>query len=219
MKLSSSNPPVTQKLAFRARAGAAPLKRAIRRRTCGATCAFRARAGAAPLKLSSLESAPFDRASFRARAGAAPLKQYGTAKARFSEPPFRARAGAAPLKPESTQATALDPKNIPRPRGRGPVEAYILSSRYDRDVRPFRARAGAAPLKPVRSFQCFIFDIPFRARAGAAPLKQMLRRPPAPNLTPIPRPRGRGPVEAWWYLSVQRNVRSYHSAPARARPR
>ena len=52
---------------------------------------------------------------------------------------------------------------IPRPRGRGPVEAMAKLASTS-----FRARAGAAPLKR----RCRVARLrPFRARAGAAPLK------------------------------------------------
>ena len=69
--------------------------------------------------------------------------------------------------------------SIPRPRGRGPVEAIRLGviQRADR-VATFRARAGAAPLKhdcdPCR--RASITSTQFRARAGAAPLKPVTIR-------------------------------------------
>ena len=65
--------------------------------------------------------------------------------------------------------------DIPRPRGRGPVEAarkWIARGALHEDF-PFRARAGAAPLKHNGCFNHFHCT----SRS-------------------IPRPRGRGPVEA-----------------------
>ena len=59
---------------FRARAGAAPLKRNDFRRLLPSRRAFRARAGAAPLKLKTLLRPQEAELTFRARAGAAPLK-------------------------------------------------------------------------------------------------------------------------------------------------
>ena len=59
---------------------------------------------------------------------------------------FRARAGAAPLKHLPVAKTTATPRSIPRPRGRGPVEADFLGWNWT-TTRSFRARAGAAPLK------------------------------------------------------------------------
>src|SRR5581483_72829 len=61
---------------------------------------------------------------------------------------------------------------IPRPRGRGPVEARPRQGR--------RACIRAA----------------FHARVGVAPLKQYAELPGRGLIGAIPRPRGRGPVEA-----------------------
>jgi len=106
----------------------------------------------------------------------------------------------------------------------------------------FRARAGAAPLKPST---CQLFHRrknAFRARAGAAPLKHKLSPHRAFRFLPIPRPRGRGPVEAdddvnqlacvafiprprgrgpveAFFISMGVIGQNGHSAPARARPR
>ena len=60
---------------------------------------------------------------------------------------FRARAGAAPLKHLDADSETTKIANIPRPRGRGPVEAYSQVETYFTAF-AFRARAGAAPLKP-----------------------------------------------------------------------
>ena len=58
----------------------------------------------------------------------------------------------------------------------------------------------------------------FRARAGAAPLKRTGSCRGLEDRALIPRPRGRGPVEATVAASSPR-MRYIHSAPARARPR
>ena len=60
---------------------------------------------------------------------------------------FRARAGAAPLK-QLGGFTVFDVMaGIPRPRGRGPVEAPVIQVKKAIISVAFRARAGAAPLK------------------------------------------------------------------------
>ena len=66
---------------------------------CSPCCAFRARAGAAPLKPKvGTAVAEFLDLTFRARAGAAPLKRCAKILAHDQLAAFRARAGAAPLK-------------------------------------------------------------------------------------------------------------------------
>ena len=82
----------------------------------------------------------------------------------------------------------------------------------------FRARAGAAPLKPGCVWGVEKYDSAFRARAGAAPLKRLAIHPKCAPISFIPRPRGRGPVEAD-SLAVADVAHKVHSAPARARPR
>ena len=132
---------------------------------------------------------------FRARAGAAPLKPDRPASAELGDGvPFRARAGAAPLKQQRLGWAPVINHAIPRPPGRGPVEAAVRSAHLAVAMLPFRARAGAAPLKPCRSPPPLSQMSPFRARAGAAPLKQAC------------------PLRAQFRQIV-------HSAPARARPR
>ena len=60
--------------------------------------AFRARAGAAPLKRGESDAGVGESVgAFRARAGAAPLKLISFPACRAREPAFRARAGAAPF--------------------------------------------------------------------------------------------------------------------------
>ena len=122
------------------------------------------------------------------------------------------------------------------PARRGPVEASLHLSPPNGQGMAFRARAGAAPLEtatPRSNAGCS-----FRARAGAAPLK-LLDASAGELIAGIPRPRGRGPVEAWSssrivsgdYIprprgrgpveALRTRVRALfvHSAPARARPR
>ena len=180
---------------FRARAGAAPLKHTLRpesRRLCtiprprgrGPVEAVRMLAVASTLAL----------ATFRARAGAAPLKCIADAvSARISRISFRARAGAAPLKlTPGIETVAL----IPRPRGRGPVEALrAVYSTLGIIPRP----RGRGPVEATKACIAPVnepISVPFRARAGAAPLKQRLA-----SLV-------RRAAEIW-----------SNSAPARARPR
>ena len=86
--------------------------------------------------------------TFRARAGAAPLKLRSALPFRPAAQSFRARAGAAPLKRLEPFEYGHGWGFIPRPRGRGPVEAYLVLRDFGLFNVAFRARAGAAPLKP-----------------------------------------------------------------------
>ena len=88
---------------------------------------------------------------------------------------FRARAGAAPLKPVFEPALKCMHWFIPRPRGRGPVEATPQLNGGQTILPAFRARAGAAPLKLRGGDGLLLVAFPFRARAGAAPLKHCAR--------------------------------------------
>ena len=79
---------------------------------------------------------------------------------------FRARAGAAPLKRGVSTGKSGTFKIIPRPRGRGPVEAGSLAAPLVL-ASSFRARAGAAPLKQQFCFQLrieYFHSAPARAR-------------------------------------------------------
>jgi len=111
------------------------------------------------------------------------------------QPPesFRARAGAAPLKHDGLQNGDPIKKIIPRPRGRGPVEAQSASART----------ASSPPIPRPR---------------GRGPVEAPPPSVSAPRKRIIPRPRGRGPVEASPATTVL-NILDNHSAPARARPR
>ncbi len=95
--------------------------------------------------------------------------------------------------------------HIPRPRGRGPVEAEASWAQCVRCSSTFRARAGAAPLKQLIAHQrsCERRPAKFRPRGGAAPLKPGEFGPcwcPLPRKSPA-HPRGRGPVEASYFSS------------------
>ena len=91
---------------------------------------------------------------------------------------------------------------IPRPRGRGPVEAGSNGTAPPPSPPAFRARAGAAPLKPLNGAELYGAVRSFRARAGAAPLKQGRPGTEVARHFFIPRPRGRGPVEAVATIAV-----------------
>jgi len=84
---------------------------------------------------------------------------------------FRARAGAAPLKRTDDGLYHCDCGDIPRPRGRGPVEATVETSTPTALIAIPRPR-GRGPVEAtlLPANPLFIFR--------------------------IPRPRGRGPVEA-----------------------
>src|SRR5258708_5926155 len=79
--------------------------------------------------------------------------------------------GRGPIEARINLSCRSESVSIPRPRGRGPIEAFS-KERFAHTVREFRARAGAAPLKP-------------RVPADAGRESEL-----------IPRPRGRGPIEA-----------------------
>ena len=112
----------------------------------GGYCAFRDRKVAAPLKLPAGGGACARGLAFRDRKVAAPLKRH---------------VGRTP---EARGA-------IPRPKGRGPIEATAAATWNT-----------AAPT--------------FRDRKVAAPLKLALHAGGAEHLDRIPRPKGRGPIEA-----------------------
>ena len=84
---------------------------------------------------------------------------------------FRARAGAAPLKRMFWTAGGGVPIIFPRPRGRGPVEAFI----------------------PVAYF---VGVGRFPRPRGRGPVEATLDSAAASRALIFPRPRGRGPVEA-----------------------
>ena len=84
--------------------------------------------------------------------------------------------------------------NIPRPRGRGPVEAGEYGVQYFPGDTGIPRPRGRGPVEAI-SWGCQVGH-------------------PAN----IPRPRGRGPVEATG-TRAQSDAASLHSAPARARPR
>src|SRR5205085_388061 len=88
---------------------------------------FRARAGAAPLKRLRSVVTLLGAINFRARAGAAPLKLTEPTDRERIERHFRARAGAAPLKHRMAVGCSRESPELPRPRGRGPVEAGVAS--------------------------------------------------------------------------------------------
>ena len=108
---------------------------------------------------------------------------------------FRARAGAAPLKQSSPLPDILAMEFIPRPRGRGPVEAFRDGARLADSLSIPRPR-GRGPVEacPARHRLAPAGGIP-RPR-GRGPVEAVALRN-SPNLSAtIPRPRGRGPVEA-----------------------
>ncbi len=100
--------PVTPRIPFRSRKGAAPLKHAVvshRRTRIGV--AFRSRKGAAPLKQRDGCAYNGKHGAFRSRKGAAPLKLAARVVFRaFPQNPFRSRKGAAPLKPNQSTISA-----------------------------------------------------------------------------------------------------------------
>ena len=89
-----------------------------------------------------------ERHAFRARAGAAPLKQHDHGD--MPDKPkcaFRARAGAAPLKRHNKKAMLVTGTGIPRPRGRGPVEAPTSGRREETMNRRIPRPRGRGPVE------------------------------------------------------------------------
>ena len=108
-------------------------------------------------------------------------------------------------------------RGFPRPRGRGPVEAFICESSVPHGLY-FRARAGAAPLKPVSAPAARHFAPDFRARAGAAPLKPFRRCFDQIREDHFRARAGAAPLKHSGTIAV-RDTELQISAPARARPR
>ena len=105
---------------------------------------------------------------------------------------------------------------IPRPRGRGPVEAFHFVS-FLFPFCSFRARAGAAPLKPTPRADLVPEEAAFRARAGAAPLKLDCGREFPREAAAFRARAGATPLKPRKPIRGRRA--GQHSAPARARPR
>ena len=84
---------------------------------------------------------------------------------------------------------------FPRPIGRGPIEATLIST--SRAAIPsFPRPIGRGPIEAAPSRGGHLTSFSFRVRSDAAPLKHRLHRDPAPRHTAFPRPIGRGPIEA-----------------------
>ena len=108
---------------------------------------------------------------------------------------FRDRKVAAPLKQNvARQADSLS-HDIPRPKGRGPIEA-MSPARQTLAGSTFRDRKVAAPLKHFVLAHTERHGIAFRDRKVAAPLKRSPRLGCLHAQACIPRPKGRGPIEA-----------------------
>ena len=84
---------------------------------------------------------------FRARAGAAPLKRNATEQDVCAGRAIPRPRGRGPIEAQQAAKGALEAYLIPRPRGRGPIEAASMQSAIWLRYHEFRARAGAAPLK------------------------------------------------------------------------
>ena len=84
---------------------------------------------------------------------------------------FRVLMGAAPLKQDSLGYDPQEADSLPRPYGRGPIEARSVG----------RRRA----IPPA-----------FRVLMGAAPLKRHVNDDAGARIMCLPRPYGRGPIEA-----------------------
>ena len=79
--------------------------------------------------------------------------------------------GRGPIEAQVWPGELRRRRGLPRPKGRGPIEATMTRSRAGADGLPFRDRKVAAPLKPG-AVSCFpIAESAFRDRKVAAPLK------------------------------------------------
>ena len=134
-------------------------------------------------------------------------------------PTFRGRKVAAPLKRAGDRRRCQRRSRLPRPKGRGPIEAGRFVGRrgglcafrgrkvaaplklggglrVGRRKRPFRGRKVAAPLKPCLTRSALLAGIAFRGRKVAAPLKHFRSGAMGAGAMTLPRPKGRGPIEA-----------------------
>jgi len=68
-------------------------------------------------------------------------------------PKFRDRAVAAPLKPRQSREPIDKRREIPRPGGRGPIEATSSRSKR-RQWTKFRDRAGRGPIEANPTTRC-----------------------------------------------------------------
>ena len=84
---------------------------------------------------------------------------------------------------------------LPRPKGRGPIEAWPSNSSAHR-FSTFRGRKVAAPLKLIDQNRTWFTATTFRGRKVAAPLKPFFARLAVLVYARLPRPKGRGPIEA-----------------------
>ena len=84
--------------------------------------------------------------------------------------PFRGHPVAAPLKPADKQGGELGYDLVPRPSGRGPIEAG-RTARGGRLCRTFRGHPVAAPLKLMPRKKEPVKAATFRGHPVAAPLK------------------------------------------------
>ncbi len=109
---------------------------------------------------------------------------------------IRAPVSAAPLKPDVPALACLPLAHHPRPRERGPVEAWGVMVLGMPLAKPIRAPVSAAPLKRHAPRRRPGPDQPIRAPVSAAPLKHYTRRVIVLEKETHPRPRERGPVEA-----------------------
>ena len=112
--------------------------------------------------------------TFRDRKVAAPLKHTHAHGRRPRQLPFRDRKVAAPLKPGRTMRATPDEIDLPRPKGRGPIEAQ-----WGRQIQSSGISALPRP-------------------KGRGPIEAIRARGPASGIMTLPRPKGRGPIEAEW---------------------
>ena len=155
--------------------------------------AFRDRKVAAPLKHGRLAGPVCSGLPFRDRKVAAPLKRARRPRREHVGRPFRDRKVAAPLKPlGGSGAGPDDAGRLPRPKGRGPIEAEL-------------------PL----SGQTCLGSLP--RPKGRGPIEAGAPGPFPVYGTYLPRPKGRGPIEAH-PVKTPSSTECVPSATERSRP-
>ena len=208
--------------AFRGHPVAAPLTQVIFGEGApAAPAAFRGHPVAAPLTLHGTPRLCLSRRAFRGHPVAAPLTHHVALPALFLEcRAFRGHPVAAPLTQDGRVLRVPRHGLLPRPSGRGPIDALLIEQNpgYCRaafrghpvaapltrrraapdrlGITAFRGHPVAAPLTPARAHpRPDEVPRPFRGHPVAAPLTHGLVNPNQHDLY-LPRPSGRGPIDA-----------------------
>ncbi len=108
---------------------------------------------------------------------------------------LRAQKRAAPLKHANKVNFETADAVSPRAKTRGPIEA-VSNTRTRASVESLRAQKRAAPLKPRMLLQTHYRPQSLRAQKRAAPLKRLTKVRLVTLVSPSPRAKTRGPIEA-----------------------